>query len=431
MDSRENEEFTNHLRGAVAKAEKLKYRPTAFKRMLDEHGGFETVNRVLASGKPSDGFTKLWELGHLELTCEAIIVETKWRRHFDANLLAKAEKLLGEMRYPFKRFEDAAATVPEPLGASEDSESTEGRGPDLDEQASEPLSGPSMRINAFFKEVLNAPVANVRWSWGAVDERSRSVFLRLWRMDIADLEGSQVIRVLGNRNTKRPGWNERVRHLELIRGGYRAYGVVCDKDSPEAGVIRDFDRDSLLRLGRVIDRDGMAYLEIAGIAPVDTIALPRDSAGTVASDLREVDEAEVSPTTRAALVDARLGQGRFRRELLRRWNGACAVTGCCVGAVLRASHCKPWSKSDNHERLDSNNGLMLSANLDALFDAGLISFDETGKMLVSDVLSTREQDELGLPARLLRTPGAKLAGYLNYHRRHVFQGSGRLRAEGT
>ncbi len=102
-----------------------------------------------------------------------------------------------------------------------------------------------------------------------------------------------------------------------------------------------------------------------------------------------------------------------------------------MGAVLRAPHCKPWSKSDNHERLDSNNGLMLSANLDALFDAGLISFDETGKMLVSDVLSTREQDELGLPARLLRTPGAKLAGYLNYHRRHVFQGSGRLRAEGT
>lgn len=421
MDGRENEEFTNLLRGAVVEAEKLKYRPTTFKRMLDQHGGFETVNRVLASGKPSEGFTKLWELGRLDLTCEAIIVESKWRRHFDANLLAKAEKLLGEMRYPFKRFEGSVADVPRTNPVQEES-ATSGRDvPDLEELASEPLSSTGMRINAFFKEVLNAPVANVRWSWGAVDERSRRVFLRLWRMDIANWEGSQVIRVLGSRNTNRPGWNERVRHLELIRGGYRAYGVVCDKDSPEAGVIRDFDRDSLLHLGRVIDRDGMAYLEIAGIASVDTLAQFRDSAGTVASDLREVAEAEVSPTTRAALVDARLGQGRFRRELLRRWNGACAVTACCVGAVLRASHCKPWSKSDNHERLDSNNGLILSANLDALFDAGLISFDETGKMLVSEVLSTREQDELGLPARLLRTPGAKLAEYLNYHQYHVFQ----------
>lgn len=422
MDSRENEEFTNLLRGAVGEAEKLKYRPTTFKRMLDELGGFETVNRVLASGKPSDGFTKLWELGRLDLTCEAIIVETKWRRHFDANLLAKAEKLLGEMRYPFKRFEDSVAVVPKTDREPEESATTERHVPDLDGLASEPLSGAGMRINAFFKEVLNAPVANVRWSWGAVDERSRRVFLRLWRMDIANWEGSQVIRVLGSRNTNRPGWNERARHLELIRGGYRAYGVVCDKDSPEAGVIRDFDRDSLLQLGRVIDKDGMVYLEIAGIAPVDTFAVTGNSPGTVASDLRDVDEAEVSATTRAALVDARLGQGRYRRELLRRWDGACAVTGCCVGAVLRASHCKPWSKSDNHERLDSNNGLILSANLDALFDAGLISFDEAGRMLVSCVLSSREQGGLGLPAQLLRTPNAKLAAYLPYHRDHVFQG---------
>ncbi|HUD43162.1 MAG TPA: HNH endonuclease [Dokdonella sp.] len=422
MDSRENEEFTSLLRGAVGEAEKLKYRPTTFKRMLDEHGGFETVNRVLASGKPSDGFTKLWELGRLDLTCEAIIVETKWRHHFDANLLAKAEKLLGEMRYPFKRFEDSVADVPQTNRVSEESAATERHIPDLDGLASEPLSGTGMRINAFFKDVLNAPVANVRWSWGAADERTRRVFLRLWRMDIANWDGGQVIRVLGNRNTNRPGWNERARHLELIRDGYQAYGVVCDKDSPEAGVIRDFDRDSLLHLGRVVDRDGMVYLEIAGIAPVYTIAVPADSSGTLISDLHDVDEAEVSATTRAALVDARLGQGRFRRELLRRWNGACAVTGCRVGAVLRASHCKPWSRSEDYERLDSNNGLILSANLDALFDAGLISFGETGKMLVSDVLSTREQDDLGLPARLLRNPNAKLAAYLRYHRDHVFQG---------
>lgn len=99
MDSGENEEFTKLLRSAVDEAEKLKYRPTQFKKMLDAYGGFDTVNRVLASGKPSDGFTRLWELGHLELTCEAIIVETKWRRYFDDDLLARAERLLREAHY--------------------------------------------------------------------------------------------------------------------------------------------------------------------------------------------------------------------------------------------------------------------------------------------------------------------------------------------
>lgn len=422
MDSLENEEFTKLLRSAVGEAEKLKYRPTQFKKMLDAYGGFDTVNRVLASGKPSDGFTRLWELGHLELTCEAIIVETKWRRYFDDDLLARAEKLLRDMRYPFKRFEVEVADGTLGDASQRAVSSSELENPSLDELVSAPPSALSMRINAFFRDVLHAPVANARWSWGSVDERTRRVFLRLWRMDVSSLDGHQVIRALGSLRTNRPGWGERARHLELIRSGYAAYAVVCDKDSPEAGTIRDFDHDSLLRLGRVIDRDGMLYLEIVETVAVESIAVAGDRHDTIGSDLRKVEEAEVGATTRSALIDARLGQGRFRRELLRRWNGACAVTGCRVGAVLRASHCKPWSKSDNRERLDSNNGLVLSANLDALFDAGLISFEDDGGMLVAGVLSVQERKQLGLPAKLLRSPGEKLKGYLQFHRDIVFLG---------
>lgn len=261
------------------------------------------------------------------------------------------------------------------------------------------------------------PVANARWSWGSVDERTRRVFLRLWRMDIASFEDRQVIGVLGRQRTDR---NERSRHLEQISSGYAAYAVVCDKDSPEAGTIRDFDHDRLLRLGRVIDKNDKVYMEIVETVPVDSIAAAGDLPGTIESDLREIEGAEVSATTRMTLVDARLGQGRFRRELMRRWDGACAVTGCRVGAVLRASHSKPWRRSDNRECLDSNNGLVLSANLDALFDAGLISFADAGGMLVADVLSTQERKQLGLPAKLLRSPDSKFKSYLQYHRDHVF-----------
>lgn len=417
MDNRQNEEFTELLRSAVGEAEKLKYKPRIFKRMLEEHGGFEAVNRVLASGRPSEGFERLWELNRLDLTCEAIIVETKWRRHFDAGVLAKAEKLLGEMRYPFKRYEgrEAASSAALPVQIAP-APSDKAQGSALDSKPS-----PGMRINAFFRDVLKAPVANVRWSWGAVDERTRRVFLRLWRMDVVGVDGAQIVRVLADRDTGRLGWIERARHVELIRAGYAAYGVLCDKESPHAGAIADFDRDNLLRLGRVIDEDGMAYLEIVAMAPIDTIAKPSDRFSAIGSDLRAIEAGGASSTTREALVDARLGQGRFRRELLRRWNGACAVTGCRVAAVLRASHCKPWSESADHERLDSNNGLVLSANLDALFDAGLISFDDSGDMLVANALSAQERLDLALPSRLRREPGAKLRGYLRYHRQHVFR----------
>src|SRR5689334_512173 len=86
MNAHEDEEFTAHLGNAVKEAERLKYYPNYFKRDLAADGGFRTVKRILASGKPSEGFRKLWELGRLDLSCEAIIVETRWRKYFDEDL---------------------------------------------------------------------------------------------------------------------------------------------------------------------------------------------------------------------------------------------------------------------------------------------------------------------------------------------------------
>ncbi|MEP7187166.1 MAG: HNH endonuclease signature motif containing protein [Rhodanobacter sp.] len=394
--------------------------------MLEADGGFETVKRILAGSRPSDGFQKLWELGHLELTCEAIIVESKWRQYFDDDLLQRAERLLREMKYPFKRFE-LSAQLSETLPALGDSAGNTDSDPTQEEFAGASSEssygiGATLRINAFFRDVLHAPVANVRWSWGAVDERTRRLFLRLWRTDIKTVLGIQQIRVLSNSQINRPGRSERARHLELIRSGYAAFAVVCDKESPEAGSILGFDHDRLLRLGRVIEEDGVVSMEILGSIAIEALGQIDASADALKSDFTDIEQADVAATTRSALVEARLGQGRFRRELMRRWDGACAVTGCRVAAVLRASHCKPWRKSDDSERLDSNNGLVLSANLDALFDVGLISFGDDGGMIVADVLTPSERGALDIPAGLTRNPSAKLKTYLKFHRDHVFLG---------
>lgn len=49
-----------------------------------------------------------------------------------------------------------------------------------------------------------------------------------------------------------------------------------------------------------------------------------------------------------------------------------------------------WSESSDRERLDVNNGILLSPTYDALFDKHLISFADDGKIIISD----RIRDEL-------------------------------------
>ena len=135
-----------------------------------------------------------------------------------------------------------------------------------------------------------------------------------------------------------------------------------------------------------------------------------------------VDGSRGTPvTSQLRLAHARCGQGKFREDLMGRWDGACAVTRIDQHEVLRASHVKPWASSTDVERLDAHNGLLLSANLDALFDVGLISFDDEGEMLVAGDVPQASKEALGLPAPLQKTPTQKLREYLDHHRRYVFR----------
>lgn len=126
-------------------------------------------------------------------------------------------------------------------------------------------------------------------------------------------------------------------------------------------------------------------------------------------------------TEREALVQARIGQGPFRIELLKYW-GACAVSGVSEPAVLRASHVKPWRDASNSERLDPANGLLLSAHLDALFDVGLITFDDDGLIQISPLLAAEDMFKLGvLPTLRLRHVAIERDEYMKYHRNFVFR----------
>ena len=128
-------------------------------------------------------------------------------------------------------------------------------------------------------------------------------------------------------------------------------------------------------------------------------------------------------TVRIATVRARLGQHRYKVSQAEMWGNACAVTGITEPALLRASHAKPWSDANDAERLDPANGFPLVVHLDALFDAGLISFDSDGSMMISPRLGKDTISLYGLSNKLqLRNPPTpRQEKYLQYHRKNVFR----------
>lgn len=130
---------------------------------------------------------------------------------------------------------------------------------------------------------------------------------------------------------------------------------------------------------------------------------------------------DLTPTEKLALVKARRGQDKFREDLVKYWS-CCAVTRCTELSMLVASHIMPWKDSNNQQRLDKFNGLLLSPNLDRAFDKGLISFEDSGKIKISKQMTTTNRKLLGIHSGLrLRNSTFQHVPYLKYHRDEVFE----------
>lgn len=133
----------------------------------------------------------------------------------------------------------------------------------------------------------------------------------------------------------------------------------------------------------------------------------------------------LSETEKEAVIKIRLTQGPFRAVLDRIWNNQCAVLGYSTRGLLRASHIKPWSHSRHsengkYEQCDPNNGLLLAAHLDALFDTGLISFRDDGSMMISAKIKD-DPKQLNLGENLRKKPSEDMKTYLKYHREAIFK----------
>ncbi|MET3025164.1 HNH endonuclease [Flavobacterium sp. UW10123] len=103
----------------------------------------------------------------------------------------------------------------------------------------------------------------------------------------------------------------------------------------------------------------------------------------ILSKSSELSDSELE-TIKNAVIKIRLRQSKFRKDLLSSSKNKCIFTDINEPRLLIAGHIKPWSKSINKERLDVNNGILLTPTFDKLFDKFLISFDENGKVMLSE-----------------------------------------------
>jgi putative restriction endonuclease len=130
----------------------------------------------------------------------------------------------------------------------------------------------------------------------------------------------------------------------------------------------------------------------------------------------------VPETTRSAIVLARRGQGLFKQNVLK-VERHCRVTKVDKVEHLRASHCKPWRDSSNHERLNGENGLLLTPSIDHLFDRGFIGFKDNGDLLVSPVAHHESLRKMGVAVDTKVNVGSFSDGqkqFLDFHREFVF-----------
>jgi putative restriction endonuclease len=129
---------------------------------------------------------------------------------------------------------------------------------------------------------------------------------------------------------------------------------------------------------------------------------------------------QLSDTQKEAIIKSRRGQGVYRLNSIKLWK-TCSVTGFTKADVLIASHIKPWKVSVNAERVDHFNSLLLVPSLNKLFDKGYISFETSGKILISDKLSGLDLVRIGVHKDLkLRQIPRDTRNYLDYHCNYRF-----------
>lgn len=140
----------------------------------------------------------------------------------------------------------------------------------------------------------------------------------------------------------------------------------------------------------------------------------------VSIDIDKLMDAEITETEKEQIIKSRVGQSLFKKALVS-LEKKCRLCGVTDERFLVASHIKPWSQSNNQERLDVNNGLLLCPNHDALFDKGYMSFDYDGTILISNSLDDGTRVFLNINETMKISMNESQQQYMKWHRENLFK----------
>jgi hypothetical protein len=216
-------------------------------------------------------------------------------------------------------------------------------------------------------------------------------------------------------------------HMEVLRA------VLPDRYSPlqtngngiQSVYLAELSQDFADVLGGLIGTEARQLMDTGEFvtAVADERIATGDDLDVWERRLEENVEADSSvlETDREAIIRARRGQGLFKQRVMR-IERRCRITGVNNLSHLLASHCKPWRDSSNEERLNGENGLLLTPSIDHLFDRGFIGFENSGNLIISPVAHRPSLQKMGVETERLINVGVFTEGqrhFLEFHRNAV------------
>ncbi|QWI48291.1 HNH endonuclease [Bacillus mycoides] len=148
---------------------------------------------------------------------------------------------------------------------------------------------------------------------------------------------------------------------------------------------------------------------------------PLELANYFFDKIQENKEIEFTGTEVLQQTHARIGHLLYKQKLLNIWAHNCAICSIKLPELLRASHAKPWKLSSSSEKTNPYNGLLLCVMHDALFDQGFISFNDHGKILISEKLPVEDYSKYNLNMNMSMSLSPMHKPFMQYHREKIFK----------
>ena len=233
-----------------------------------------------------------------------------------------------------------------------------------------------------------------------------------WRVDVRFHElGGHAIRPASHMPLLAPLLPQKYAPLQPNGAGLQSVYLTVLPDSLASMLIDLIGTEARRLIAQVTAQDSAVVTQVTP----SVVAWEEHVLHTIQSDTALGD------TERLAVVLARRGQGLFKANVLR-LERQCRITGVTELEHLRASHCMPWRDANNAQRLDGENGLLLTPSIDHLFDRGFISFEGNGDLLVAPVAGRESLARMGIETGRRINVGSFSEGqrrYLEFHRSNV------------